>query len=666
MEKNNSFKESVIYCSVRAFGTVIRFIPVHLALGFGRRLGMLAYYFDSKRRVQAYANLKIAFADTKSPAQIQAITMQCFQSYGQNFIELLRLPLLTKERFNEVVCIQGKEHILEALKFNKGVILLAMHFGSWEVASVSCSMFGHPYKVMVKPQKKHSKLDDLLNFYRSCGGQVVLSRGMGTRDFIKSLKNNEIIGIVVDQGGRDGMLVPFFGRQASMSVGAIRLGIKQGIPICFAIIIREGGHRHRMIFHRPLDITVSGDLEKDIEVNLNKVTQLMEDYIRQYPYEYMWFYKIWKYSNQANIAILADRITGHQRQSEALAKAAQVAISERRIRSRIELIKIEFKNRFLEKLFSLLSVVIHHFVNQGKLGFLKWFLTSKSLQDVYAMKADFIISCGSSLAGMNRILSKEHNAKSCVILKPGLLGYRYFDLVALPRHDRPPAYKHSDDIEERLPFVITNGAPNLVTPEYLLEQTQALLNRYSHLKGKVRTKISVFIGGASKNVYISEYQIKILIHQLKEAAQAIRAEILMTTSRRTPKRIEQLLHKNFKKDPCCPLLILANQQNVPEAVGGMLGLSDINVVSGDSISMISEAASSGKDTVVFFPQTRAKILKGKNKHENFIRNLNQKGYVAACDIKEVGRNICDVAKSKLHTKKMDDQQTLIEALRFVI
>ena len=41
-----------------------------------------------------------------------------------------------------------------------------------------------------------------------------------------------------------------------------------------------------------------------------------------------------------------------------------------------------------------------------------------------------------------------------------------------------------------------------------------------------------------------------------------------------------------------------------EAMGGIVGLSDILIVSGESISMISEAASSGKNTIVFPLQKR--------------------------------------------------------------
>ena len=55
--------------------------------------------------------------------------------------------------------------------------------------------------------------------------------------------------------------------------------------------------------------------------------------------------------------------------------------------------------------------------------------------------------------------------------------------------------------------------------------------------------------------------------------------------------VDQLLHKRPRKHPRCPLLILTGQNNVPEAVGGILELSDIHVVSGDSILMVPGAAS---------------------------------------------------------------------------
>ena len=325
--------EHFYYLSLKIFGFFVRLLPVHAALALGRLIGVVVYYFDIRHKQLASANLKVAFSRSKSQNEIKRITKKFFQNYGQNLIEFFRLPLMNREKFDQLIPMEGREHITAALKKNKGVILLAMHFGSWELASLSCAMMEHPYKVIVNPQKRHSKLDELLNSYRACSGNIVLSRGFGTREMVKSLQNNEIIGLVVDQGGRDGVLVPFFDRQASMSVGAIRLGLKFDVPICFSIIIREKGHYHRLVIHPPLELVNTGDTEQDILANLKKIVAIMEGYIKQYPAEYMWFYKIWKYSKESTIVVLDDGRTGHLRQSQAIANILQSALIDRGIQS---------------------------------------------------------------------------------------------------------------------------------------------------------------------------------------------------------------------------------------------------------------------------------------------------------------------------------------------
>jgi KDO2-lipid IV(A) lauroyltransferase len=638
----------------------MRCLPSTIAFGIGRFAGTWAYYFDLKHKTVARANLRTAFARSKPPAEIKAITKKLFQNYGQNFIDLFRMPLITPGNFDRLITVEGKEHIEECLKDGKGAIVLAMHFGSWELASLSCAMMGLPYKVMVKAQTKYSRLDELLNWHRSCGGFVVLSRGMGTRDFVRSLKNNEVIGMVVDQGGRDGVLAPFFGRSASMSVGAIRMGLKGGVPICLSAIHREKDSRHRMVIRKRLELVMTGDMERDIQSNLAKVAKIMEEYIRRYPSEYMWFYKIWKYSDEANITILDDGRTGHSRQSQAVAAALQKALAERRIKSRVDAVPVAFKSKPLSRLFSVLACALHPFVYQGRLEFLKKFLTEESYGRVMKIKTDFIVSCGSSAAGVNNLLSRDHNAKSIVVLKPGILNCRRFDLVILPQHETPPG--ESKDVH----VAITKAAPNLVTPEYQEEQKEQLLKQYSHLKGNLRLKIGLFIGGDSKNILLTEQQIKTLVHQITEAAREINADILATTSRRTPPAIEQMLQKRLRTHAHCPLLILAGRDEVPSAVGGILGLSDINVVSGDSISMISEAASSGKDTIVFTPEVKDPSSRGESKHEQFIERLNAQGFIFSTDVKDIGHAIYNVAKNKIRTRKLDDHQTILDAVRKVI
>ncbi len=655
-----TFLENCFYYLLSALGWFFRILPVNAALGIGKAMGLLVYYLDMKHRTLAYSNLKIAFADSKSPEQIRHMTKGLFKNFGQNIIEIFRLPLMSQGQFKKYVQIERREHVEEALKQGRGVILLAMHYGSWELASLTCAMLDHPYQVMVKPQKIFPRLEKLFNSYRSCGGSVVLSRGMGTRDLLKSLKNNEINAMVVDQGGKDGVRVPLFNRQASLSDGAIRIALKYDVPICFTLITRQKGPYHRLIIHKPFEILKTGDFEQDVITNLKKIAELMEQYIRQSPHEYTWFYKIWKYSNESKTLILNDGRTGHLRQSQAVAQSLSDALNERKISSQIQIADVLYKSQSRGLVLNLSACLIPAAVYQGRLGFLKRFLLPPVYEELIKSRFDFIISCGSSLRGLNYILSRDSQAKSVLILKPGILGFKRFDLVLLPQHDAPQPDLRNGRV------VVTQGALNLITPRYLEEQKQLLLRRFTHLRLRQRLTIGLFLGGPTKRQKMAEQSVRILINQMKGTAEELNAEILATTSRRTSKGVEQLLQRELKGSGRCPLLILASRSDIPEAVGGILGLADIVVVSGDSISMVSEAASSGKNTIVFPLSGIRQRFTRPNKQQRFIEQLQAQGYILVSPVKEIGQAILYIAKNKTQTKRLDDQKIVSAAVRRIL
>lgn len=657
----NYLLEYLLYGIVKFVGFVISQLPISFSLAIGRGLGTIGYFLDRKHRALAYANLKIAFARTKKPSKINRIVKTLFQNYGQNLMELFYLPLMRQWGPEKFIAVEGREHVLEARKKGKGVILLAMHFGSWEISSLIGAIFGCPYCVFVKPQKRFLRLDELLNSYRRRGGATVITRGRGTRQIIESLRRNEVIGTVVDQGGRDGMLVKFFGKQASLSVGAIKIGLKYDVPICFSIIIREKGCRHRLIIHPPLTLKKTEDINCDILTNLNEIEKMMERYIIEYPAEYMWFYKIWKYSKESTMVILDDDKPGHRQQSKAVAQLLEKALAGRGITPETQIVKVEFKNKWAAKAMTILSFLSHPQFCQGRIRYLKWFLTRESFQQVMSVKADYVISCGSLTAGVNFLLSRDYRAKSISILKPSIFGFRRFDLLVLPAHD---ARWLGEDKKKNV--VVTQGALNLINEEYLKEQTNLFRKRFSYFNEAAGLKIGILLGGDTKRDAPRQDLMRAVLRDIKEAAQQLQADIFLTTSRRTPAAIEDLVQNELKSYSRCPALIIANHNNIPEAVGGILGLSDIIVTTADSISMVSESASCGKNVIVFSAQNKNSADHRKTKHGFFLETMQSQNYIVLADGHQVGPQITAMAKNKIKTKTLDNNVAVLEALKKVI
>jgi len=656
MAKMSLSNESFLLPVIKFGATVFRALPFGLSLWIARRVGQAGYYLLPKKRRVVYLNLKTVFAGRKSPSEIRRIARTVFRNFAQSFVEVMCMPKI-KVEFRRFLTLEGKENLDDGLTKGKGVIFLAIHSGSWELASMVGSLCDQPYNIVANEQPKAPRLDDLLNEYRrTAGAKVIEPGGSTTRDIIRALQSNEIVTLVLDQGGKDGTVVKFLGKNASMSTGAIRLGLKYGIPICPVWIVRDEKNHNCLTFFPALDLPEGEYTEQTLSTATRQAAEFFEKLLYDHPQEYMWFYKVFKYSNEANVLIVDDGKTGHLRQSQAAAQVLKSALAGHGKSVQERTVRVDFKSFLAAKCFSLYTFLAQAFRFLLREEALRLFLTEECYKALLGYRPDFIVSCGSSGGGVNFFLSRCWQARSICILKPGLVSWERFDLVIAPEHDRPKK-------PLKTKMALTKAALNLVTPEYLQEHAGLLLNRYSHLKGNTRTKIGLLLGGNTKGVAFNESQVRLLLRQVKDAALHFNADVLVTTSRRTPPAIDALVAKELKNFERCPLCIIANENNVPEAVGGILGLSDLLIVSGESISMVSEAASSGKRTIVFSPS--GGYERPSNKYDRFVMGLSEGGFVMACAIKDLSTAITGMMRNKF-ALKVDDRAAVGKAIEGIL
>ena len=655
----NSFKKSFLFAAIKIAAFFFMLLPLGASLWLGRSLGWLGYHFLSKKRKVVYANLKTVFAATLFPSQIRALTRDVFINFIQSVVEYLCLPKMKRLGFEKFVDLQDKENVDIAAALGRGVILLAIHSGSWELASVVGGVTKRRYHVVANDQSKLPQLDTMLNEYRAIAGAHVITAGVATKGIIKAMHDNEIVSLVLDQGGKTGLAVPFFGKTASMSTGAMRLALKYGSAVCPVWIERGLDGKHTLKFFPAMDLTVTGDIDHDLGANIAKAANLYERLLREHPAEYMWFYKVFKYSSQSRVLIIDDGRTGHLRQSQALARNLREVLKKKDISVDENIISLQWRGPWAVRFFSFYVFLAQYLSFLKREDCLKMFLLDSSFHEVMKYKADFVVSCGSQAAGVNFILSQNHLAKSISILTPGLLSKECFDVVVLPEHDKPKTHFR------RARLITPKVSPNLINAVYLKEQGEGLMRHYSHLKGNVRTKFGVLIGGDTKGVKFNEDQIRELIKQIKDAAVHYNADILLTTSRRTSAAIEQIIVKELKNFERCSLCIIANQRNIPEAVGGILGLSDLVIVSGESISMVSEALSSAKRTIVFSPHGKYGD-KARDKYEDFVLKLNEQGYLMVTSVNDLKDKITQMLSRKVSLKPLEDQDIIQSGLEGIV
>src|SRR5690554_7678435 len=114
-----------------------------------------------------------------------------------------------------ILAVHGRELLDEARADGRGVIVLAPHFGNWEVLNFWLS--GHfPFTAMYEPPKI-AGLDPVIRQGRErMGASLVPTNPRGVAALLKALKRSQAVGILPDQvpSWGSGVFAPFYGRQA--------------------------------------------------------------------------------------------------------------------------------------------------------------------------------------------------------------------------------------------------------------------------------------------------------------------------------------------------------------------------------------------------------------------------------------------------------------------
>lgn len=525
---------------------------------------------------------------------------------------------------DKYIDIGNVENIYKVANHPRGVILLTAHFGNWELSGMTSAIKGFPLVVLAREQSM-KKLDELINTLRELKGLQVVRKGITTKYIVKALHEGKMIGMVGDQdAGKTGVFAGFFGRDASTAAGTAKIAQKTGAYILPAFIARIKGPYHRLTLEEPVKIK-KGD---DIKPYLARYNKLLEKYVRMHPEQWLWLHKRWKSTPLKKVTILSDGKAGHLNQALAFCKELKNYRKDSGYNDSdtdVKIIEARFKNVFAKRLLNFLALFSNKNC-QGCMRCLKLCLERDSYGNLMKRYSDIVISCGSSLAGINRFFSIENNAKSAVLMKPSILGSRKFDMVVLPWHDGRSAPDGS--------VIATDTVPNLIDEGYLEDAANKISGA---LRSEKPVKIGVLLGGDNSDFALTADITKELLSNVIDASRKLDSDILFTTSRRTPKEAESAIKDKLYPEKRCKLLVIANEKNIPHAVGGILGLADIVVVSGESTSMVSEAIYSGKTVIVFGLE---KKKKKSSKFERMLGRLREKGYITVTTADGLSEAIC--------------------------
>lgn len=275
---------------------IVKVIPSNYLYIFAKNIADLAYFFAKKHRKIALDGLEIAFGKEKSPLEIERIAKNCFEYIAKSAVELMFFfdkPQALRKR----VQIEGRENLDQALARGRGVILVSAHFGNFPLLLGRLAIDGYKVGGIMKPMHDAGMEKIFFKKREKFGVRTIYSqpRNECVNNSIHALRDNELIFIPIDQNfGTGGVFVNFFGQKAATATGPVILAQRTKAALIPCFILRQADDQHKIIFETELKLEEGKDAQDVILVNIQKLTDIIESYIRKYPAEWGWIHRRWK------------------------------------------------------------------------------------------------------------------------------------------------------------------------------------------------------------------------------------------------------------------------------------------------------------------------------------------------------------------------------------
>jgi Kdo2-lipid IVA lauroyltransferase/acyltransferase len=292
---------------------LLEFLPVYLAfqlvkltpLTLGHRasrlLGSLFYYLAPRRRRIALENLRHAFTQTKSDAEIDTIARTSCYSLIASLFETAKLHVMLRDPCGRMRLDALREE-LDALfckakvvhEQSGGCIFVTPHIGNWEFLIFGSVSAGIPVVVVARPLD-NQYLENWLYGYRHASGQDVVARMNSMYLLQTALRRGKSIAMVPDQSTMKAISVEYLGRPATTTPIPALLAVRNNRPIVVVACCRKS---ENFDYEGFVSDPIWPEPQQEEKAELFRLTKAinreMESIVRRYPEQYLWMHDRWK------------------------------------------------------------------------------------------------------------------------------------------------------------------------------------------------------------------------------------------------------------------------------------------------------------------------------------------------------------------------------------
>lgn len=278
------------YALLRFVDLLLQALPHTWAIGFGEWLCLRLPAIIPKRQALILDNLTKALPE-RSAEERARIAQAVWRNLGRTAVEFVRIADFSRRPLEDLVVMEGREHMDRAVAEEKGVIILTAHFTNWELTGSFIQRQFGSMTAIARPVH-NPYVERWVQRKRLAGGMTIIPAQDAVKASLKCLKAKGNVGILIDQSLSSGLLVDFFGRPAGTTTLPALLHVRTGAPVVMTYTLRDGD-RFRHVFQPVVFPPVAEDADR-IQIYTKTINVLFEDLIRRYPENWFWIHNRWK------------------------------------------------------------------------------------------------------------------------------------------------------------------------------------------------------------------------------------------------------------------------------------------------------------------------------------------------------------------------------------
>ncbi len=293
-KKNSKFKTKTELYAVRSLLGTIGALPLETSMRFGKAVGKFLAKRFPKLQKTAERNLEIAFPEMPRPAR-EKIIHGTFESLGRHLGFVSHFRRFKHEDIRHLIEIVGRENFDKAHETGRGILFFTGHFGSWEVFNLLPPAFGYEMNILVR-RIDNPLVESFVDQMRTRFGSMTLDKTKSARKMFRLLENGELLGILADLNAqeREGVFVDFFGVPASTTTSIAKLALATNALVLPAFAVWEEEKQKYVVYlEPPVEYERTENADHDIKNLTQKVTRVVEKYVRKYPEQWLWIHKRW-------------------------------------------------------------------------------------------------------------------------------------------------------------------------------------------------------------------------------------------------------------------------------------------------------------------------------------------------------------------------------------